>query len=55
VKVLKSTAAPIEDTWSDPAHPVKTNGGGTQDFLPYALQNDGALVVEDVGTTPIFK
>lgn len=32
VEVLRSTAAPISDTWSVPGQTIATQGGGTQMF-----------------------
>jgi uncharacterized Zn-binding protein involved in type VI secretion len=32
VQVLRSTAAPVQDTWSVKGNPVQTEGGGTQYF-----------------------
>lgn len=39
-KALKSTAAPIEDTWTDPDNPVATPGGGEQLVLPKTVVAD---------------
>jgi YD repeat-containing protein len=33
-KALTSTAAPITDTWTDPANPFAAEGGGCQFFVP---------------------
>jgi len=34
VAALRSTAAPVKDTWSVPGSPVQTEGGGRQYFVP---------------------
>ena len=34
VSALRSTAAPVEDTWSVPGTPIQTTGGGRQYFVP---------------------
>jgi Bacterial toxin 46 len=34
VEVLRSTSAPIKDTWSIPGKDIQTNGGGMQYFTP---------------------
>jgi len=44
---LKTTAAPIIDTWSDENNPYKTEGGGTQFNIP----NKDSFTIKSVKPT----